>query len=320
MNGLQIIRPGWHATIQDAGRIRAQQAGLTEGGAADEHAYRWANKLLDNPPGAACVEVLMGQFEAVFDVSTMIAVTGADLAPTLNGRPIAPWSTLSVRPGDRIVFERPVSGLRAYLAVLGGWQTPVCFGSRTTVVREGLGGLDGGALKQGDWLPCESGLRGPAKARQLADRYRPDYRLPLTLKLVPGYQYEQFSALDRQRFIAGTYTVSQRIDRMGYRLEGPAITPGTSGVISEGIALGAVQFPRDGQPIVLLRDRQTIGGYPKIGCVSSLSCSALTQRGPGARVHFEFVSLESVQADRLLFNRYFDLGQWQDAQQTVSWP
>lgn len=320
MTGLEIIRPGWHATVQDGGRIRAQQVGLSEGGAADEHAYRWANKLLDNPPGAACVEILMGQFEAVFTGDTVIALAGAELSATLNDQPLTNWSTQTVRAGDRIVFQRPINGLRAYLAVAAGWQTPLSFGSRSTVVREGLGGLDGGVLKAGDVLPFFSGLRGPDRVRQLASRYIPDYAHPLTLKLVPGYQYEHFSSLDRQRLISGTYTVSQRIDRMGYRLEGPAIKSDITGVISEGIALGAVQFPKDGQPIVLLRDRQTIGGYPKLGCVSSLSCSQLSQRGPGASIQFEFVDLASVQAERLLFNRYFDLGQWHDSGQTLRWP
>ncbi|WP_240753930.1 biotin-dependent carboxyltransferase family protein [Natronospirillum operosum] len=318
MNNLRIITPGWFTIIQDRGRKGAQRAGLTEGGAADEHAYLWANKLLDNPMNAACLEVLMGNFEAVLSADALLSVTGADLEFSINGQPAENWSTHPVQAGDRIEFRRPLNGLRAYLGVAGGWLTPELFSSRSVVTREGLGGLDGGPLREHDELPF-----GPQQAtfrRQLAPRYIPDYSSPLTLRLVPCYQHDLFSPQDRRRFSSEEYRISQRIDRMGYRLEGPVITPEVGGIISEGIALGAVQVPRDGQPIVLLRDRQTIGGYPKIGCVSSLGCSQLAQRGPGAPIQFEFVTLESVQAERLLFNRFFAASQWHSSGEELVWP
>ncbi|MCH8550726.1 MAG: biotin-dependent carboxyltransferase family protein [Natronospirillum sp.] len=318
MSVLRINKPGWFSVIQDSGRRGAQRSGLTEGGAADEHAYRWANKLLDNPMNAACVEVLMGNFSATLTDDALIAVTGADLDFRINDQPADNWSTHFLQGGDRIAFTGPRNGMRAYLGVAGGWLTPTCFGSRSVVVREGLGGFNGGPLVADDRLPFKPAER--QHKRQLAPRYIPDYSRPLTLKVVPGYQCLQFGATDRRRFTTGEYEVSQRIDRMGYRLEGPRIVPENSGVISEGIALGAIQVPRDGQPIVLLRDRQTIGGYPKIGCVTSLGCSQLSQRGPGTMVRFEFINLEQAQSERLVFNRFFAASQWHPAGQTVVWP
>ncbi|MEX1056617.1 MAG: biotin-dependent carboxyltransferase family protein, partial [Natronospirillum sp.] len=293
MSVLIVNRPGFQTLLQDQGRQGSQRAGLTEGGAADQHAYRWANKLLDNGNNAACLEILMGQFDATVTDDVLIAVTGADLAFTINGKAAENWSSHWLQAGDKIAFNRPLSGLRAYLAVAGGWQTPQCFGSRSVVIREHLGGLDGGPIKAGDRLVFNEQQR--QAQRQLAPQYIPDYQADLTLQVVPGYQYAEFSGLDRRRFTSSRYTISNQIDRMGYRLKGPIIVPKIDGVISEGIAMGAVQVPRDGQPIVLLRDRQTIGGYPKIGCVSSLCCSKLSQRGPGAQVTFEFAELADLQ-------------------------
>jgi allophanate hydrolase subunit 2 len=125
------------------------------------------------------------------------------------------------------------------------------------------------------------------------------------LGVIPGYQYERFSAVERMKFFSGTYQVSTNIDRMGYRLQGEPINSGSSGIISEGIALGAVQIPADGQPIILLRDRQTIGGYPKIGCVFSLDLARLAQRKPGGRVEFTLLDLAAAENRRVLYDHQF---------------
>lgn len=303
MRALLIDRPGILALVQDRGRRGVQHAGLTEGGAADLHAYYWANKLLANDPYAACVEILVGQFAATFMEDAVIAVTGADQGFSINGQTAANWCTHKIKAGDQIRFQQAAVGLRAYLSVAGGWQTPEVFASRSVVVREGLGGVNGGPLKAGDQLP----FLPPPKwlHRQVCKEFIPDYRAPLSLKVVPGYQYHQFDARQRQRLVSEVYQISNQIDRMGYRLHGPPIAPPTQGVVSEGIALGAVQVPGDGQPIVLLQDRQTIGGYPKLGCVTSLSCSQLSQRGAGVQVRFEWVDVVQAQKERVGFERFF---------------
>lgn len=303
MRALVVDRPGILALIQDSGRRGVQHAGLTEGGAADLHAYYWANRLLANEPKAACVEILVGQFAATFMEDAVIAVTGADLGFSINGQMAANWCTHKARAGDQIRFPQASVGLRAYLAVAGGWQTPVVFGSRSVVVREGIGGLHGGPLKAGDQIPFAPMPKW--LHRQVPEEFIPDYSEPLTLKVVPGYQYHKFAARQRQRLVSQAYQISPHIDRMGYRLQGPPIAPPGPGLISEGIALGAIQVPGDGQPIILLQDRQTIGGYPKLGCVTSLSCSQLSQRGPGVQVSFEWVDVKQAQMERVRFEGFF---------------
>ena len=302
MANLHIIKPGWQSTIQDLGRQGYFRSGLSEGGALDEIAFRWANVLLNNPPNAACIEILMGNFEAEFEQATCIAITGADLGCTLNGQAVGNWQSLTVKKGDRIRFNSPVSGLRAYLAIAEGWQTPIQFGSRSTVLREKLGGLDGHKLQAGQQLAYQANLVEAPK-QILKPQWIPNYNAELILKVLPSYQYEQFSETAKRRFFTSEYSVSQRIDRMGYRLEGPAVMAANQQLISEGIAMGAIQVPPDGQPIVLLKDRQTIGGYPKLGCVGSLDCSLLSQQAPGKQVRFELSDVATVQIERRLFER-----------------
>lgn len=301
MAKLTIIKPGWQSTLQDLGRQGYFRSGLSEGGALDEYAFRWANALLNNPGNAACIEILMGNFEAEFDCAATLAIAGADLDCRINGQSIANWQSLSVTKGDRICFSSPVTGLRAYLAVAGGWQTPVQFGSRSTVLREKLGGLDGEKLKSEQQISYLTSIDAPTHS--LNPRWIPDYRADLVLKVVAGYQYEAYSDSAKRRFFTSEYSVSQRIDRMGYRLEGPAVNADNQQLISEGIAMGSIQVPPDGQPIILLKDRQTIGGYPKLGCVGALDCSLLSQRAPGSQVRFELSDVATVQIERQLFER-----------------
>lgn len=318
MTELTVRQPGWQATIQDAGRSGYFQQGLSQGGAVDEHAYYWANKVLGNEAGAACIEILLGNFEAEIGADTTIVVTGADIPVTLNGDAIENWCSHRVRRGDVIRFGQAKSGLWAYLGVAGGWQTPQQFGSRSVVLREQLGGLDGGPLKKGDRLPFEQMPEQPLRCVPWA--HRPDYKSPLTVKVIPGYQYEQFSLVARRTFETADFEVTNDINRMGFKLSGPAVAANAQKLASEGIAYGAIQIPPHGQPIVLLKDRQTIGGYPKIGCVASLDCARLSQCSPGTRVRFEFTDVDSVQAERRLFDRFFSLSQWVDDDRMIAWP
>ena len=166
------------------------------------------------------------------------------------------------------------------------------FGSTSTVVREGIGGLRGEKLAAGDRLPCrpsraQTGLRLPRE-------WWPQYSGQVELRVIPGYQYTHFPRLQQRRFFSLEWQVDQRSDRMGYRLQGPALQCELQGILSEGICLGAIQVPADGQPIVLLNDRQTIGGYPKIGAALSLDTARLAQLRPGGRVRFRAISPEEA--------------------------
>ncbi|MBW4934062.1 5-oxoprolinase subunit C family protein [Marinobacter sp. F4206] len=299
----EVLNPGMLTLIQDIGRQGYQHMGVTTGGPMDEHAFLWANRLLENPLDAAQLEITFGRLSLLAHSDTWIALTGADLGARINDRAVQPWQTYRITQGDRIDFGIPVSGLRAYLAVSGGVQTPAKLGSRATVSREKLGGLDGTGAKlaEGDRIPIGT----PAPVRETSVPYSdiPDYRKPLRLGVVPGYQYRHFQTAARNRFFSGEYEVSQNIDRMGYRLSGAAIHCDLDGIISEGIAYGAIQVPADGQPIVLMKDRQTIGGYPKIGSLSALGAGQLAQRAPGASVSFYPTDVAEAEARRMIFNQ-----------------
>jgi biotin-dependent carboxylase-like uncharacterized protein len=318
MTELTVRKPGWQTTIQDNGRKGYCCHGLSQGGALDEHAYRWVNKLLDNDVIDACVEILLGNFEAEFGADTVIALAGADIPVTLNSQPLNLWCSHRVQRGDVIRFGQARSGLRAYLGVAGGWQTPQQFGSRSVVMRERLGGLDGGPLKKGDRLAYNTATE--RALRCVPPRHRPDYQKKLTVKVIPGYQIDHFDIVARRTFETADYTISNDISRMGYKLTGPVVAAQTEKLASEGIAYGAVQIPPDGQPIVLLRDRQTIGGYPKIGCVARLDCARLSQCSPGSLVSFEFADIDQVQAERRLFDRFFTASQWVNDPRQIAWP
>ncbi len=311
----EVIRPGFLSLVQDYGRYGQQHLGMATGGPLDEHAFLWANRLLGNHYNCATLEITLGQVRLHAQQTTRIAIAGGDLGACINDQPIAPWCSYRIGAGDSLSFAGPRKGLRAYLAVCGGFEAPLRYGSCATVMREACGGLhgDGRRLEAGDRLglrqqrgDCARIANGPSQ--QVPPRFVPDYTAPLCLRLLPAYQYHHFDRAQREQLFSSDYRVSPDSDRMGYRLTGPAIGSGLDGIISEGIAYGAVQVPGDGQPIVLLRDRQTIGGYPKVGCVAALDAAQLAQRAPGAVVRFREGDLGAVEAQRQAFNQFFGIG------------
>ncbi|PML81891.1 biotin-dependent carboxyltransferase family protein [Enterovibrio norvegicus] len=298
-----VINPGMLTLIEDSGRQGFQHLGITTGGPMDEHAFYWANRLLGNSPDASQLEITFGQLQLVANAAISVAITGADLAARLNDKPIQPWCTYALKKGDTLAFGAPVNGLRAYLAVVGGFQVEEKLGSASTVKREQLGGLSGNGdpLKKGDVLHFTPHAEPIV---QRAPKWTiPDYNAPLELGVMPAYQNASFSHDEQMTFFTNNYEVSQNIDRMGYRLSGTPIKSRLDGIISEGIAFGAIQIPNDGQPIVLMKDRQTIGGYPKIGCLSSLGAGQLSQRQPGQIVTFTSMDVADAEVERRLFNR-----------------
>ena len=292
MTGIRIEQPGILSLLQDQGRFGQSQLGLTTGGPADAHAFRWANALLDNAPGSCCIEISMGGLEFTMLQASRIAVCGADMALSINQQPQPLWQSHSVQQGDVIELAMATTGLRSYLAVDGGFQLKPQFGSVATVLREGIGGVDGTKLQAGQQLAIGASQNQPNW--RLPASFHPDYQAPLTLRLIEGYQSDDFSQASKQLFYQYAFKVSRQSDRMGYRLEGPALSCQRSSMLSEGISYGAVQVPPDGQPIVLLTDRQTLGGYPKLGSVLSLDCWQLAQRSAGAELHFEAISMEQA--------------------------
>ncbi len=286
--GFRVNQPGLLSLLQDSGRFGQHRIGLTNGGPLDAAAFNLCNRLLQNPANSTLIEVSFGGLQLEARVDTFLCVTGAQMPLSINGNARDHCRVHPVQAGDRIQLDYATNGCRAYLGVADGFDIPPSFGSAATVMREDIGGLTGGKLQAGDELEC-------AEIRQRRQLFIPPemqthYHNDITVRVIPGYQQARFPRLQQRRFFSSAYTVSDRCDRMGYRLEGPAIECEIEGILSEGICQGAIQIPADGQPIVLLNDRQTIGGYPKIGAALSLDTALLAQLTPGATVHFAPVS------------------------------
>lgn len=301
MTGLRILNPGPRTTVQDGGRTGYQHHGLAAGGAADLRAWRWANHMLDNPTNAACLEITLGGFTATADGPLLMAITGAADQARLNGRPLPGWSVFLMQQGDRIEIPVSGTGLLTYLAVAGGWQTRCFLGSRSAVVRERF--TDLGTVRTDDRVPALPAAKLDTDDRRLRRRLPKSHRAPpgeARLKLVPGPDQHLFSRADLARLVQRPYQITADSDRMGYRLDGaPLLSPG--GVTSRGVNCGTVQIPGDGKPVVLLNDRQTMGGYPVIGTVPRLDCGRLAQCRPGDRVWFCWSDVAECQGERMIY-------------------
>lgn len=293
---IRVTRAGPLALLQDAGRFGVRHLGVTQGGPADQYSWAWANRLAGNNWGAAALEVTLGGLSLEAQRDLTIAVTGADLGATLDGQPLPLWRPVPWKAGQTLAFGTPVHGLRAYLAVAGGIDAEPVLGSVACVVREQLGGLDGQgrALAVGDTLSV-----GPATGAERLDPAPPgvaiDWSAPVVLDLIPGAQMGSFTGRSLYDAFNADWQVDTRADRMGVRLTGPRLFSDVRSLVSEGINLGSVQVPPDGQPIALLNDRQTIGGYPRLGALTPLAASRLAQCAPG-----EIVRLRAVGADAAL--------------------
>ena len=304
---LQVLTAGFLTLLQDYGRYGYQSIGVTNGGPLDEHAFLWANRLLNNDYNAAQLEVSYGGFSATFTQDSVIAICGADLGATLNQQKISPWRSYCVNSGDIIQFAAPVSGLRCYLAVKGGFNVTQQLSSCATVLREKLGGLsqDGSKIVEGDTLDY-SGYTN-AINKQVPTKFIPEYSKEILLRYIPNTSVNSAGELAQQHFTKSCYEVTQNIDRMGYRLCGEPIVTPLTGIISQGISMGSIQVPKDGQPIVLMRDRQTMGGYPLIGCVSYLDLCMLAQSLPGTKVFFTPIDVSEAETELILHKQFFNV-------------
>ncbi|GAB3369455.1 5-oxoprolinase subunit C family protein [Azotobacter armeniacus] len=304
MKGLAVIRPGPLSLVQDAGRLGWQHLGVSPAGPLDVHAAAWANRLLDNPWGTPLLEIALGGVELESTLDTWVALCGAELAITVDGAPRPNWSRFALRAGQRLSLGFARSGQRAYLAVAGGFRAGAVLGSVATQGREGLGGLheDGQPLRAGDLLPCAPASRSGAAS--VPWRFVPDYRAEVCLRVMLGGDAGDFSVAGRQHFFARVWRLSPQSDRMGARLLGEPLQAPTR-QWSLGVVTGAIQVPPDGQPIVLLADRQTMGGYPILGWVHPLDLGLLAQCPAHRTVRFKRVKLKVVQEELRGFYRFF---------------
>jgi len=295
MSDLLVQEPGPLTTVQDIGRFGHLRVGIPTSGPMDRDAFVLGNRLVGNPDGAAGLEcTLVGPRLELTD-DRLVAVTGADVAPTLNGAAMPAWQAVPARAGDVLRLGPARSGVRAYLAIAGGLATPPVLGSRATYVRGRLGGLEGRAVRKGDRLPLGAAAPGPAR-RVRAGRV-PAYGAEITVAVILGPQDDRFTAAGIDAFLSGPYELLPQSDRMGARLKGPFIehTRGHD-IVSDGVPMGGIQVIGEGQPIVLLADRQSAGGYTKIATVCSFDLGRIAQLKPGGRLTFRRVTVAEAHA------------------------
>ncbi len=308
----QVTRAGLLTTVQDLGRYGMQRFGVPASGAMDRHSLRVANRLVGNADTAAALEITLVGPALQFDSDTLIALCGGNLGAVINDMPLPMNRPVWIARGSRLAFGQCVAGCRAYLALAGGVDVPEVLGSRSTYLRAGFGGFQGRALKAGDrvdaLVAAQSYFQGLRESQAFtvngfaapkwsvrADSARLSSH-PQHIRFVAGRHWEHLPPSVRNRFAGENFRVGTASDRMGYRLEGGNLERHDYGdIASEAVAFGTIQLPPDGNPIVLMADRQTVGGYPRVGEVASVDLPLLAQLKPGDTLSFERIALSEAQ-------------------------
>jgi antagonist of KipI len=281
MNVLRVAQPGLLTTVQDLGRPNAITAGVPPGGAMDRFAIRAANLLVGNLDGDAALECTGSGPHLVAEHACLAAVTGADLDPHVNSRPAPMWTAFLLGEGAQLTFAGRRAGARSYVAIAGGIEADRWFGSASTYLLVARGGMHGRPLKAGDVIATgREPARSLVSGRTLGRSLRPDYS-DHTLHAIAGPHLKRLDADSRAALFGPGFRVGREADRMGYRLDGPALTTTGDELLSYGLVMGAVQVPRGGTPILLMADHQTAGGYPVPAVIASASVPIAAQLLPG---------------------------------------
>jgi 5-oxoprolinase (ATP-hydrolysing) subunit C len=297
---IEILATGPLCSVQDTGRKGYRNLGVSVAGAMDTLALRIGNILVGNEQGAAGIEVTVFPFKARFAANARIAITGADCRASIGDRALLPWWSVDVVPGDVLALHPPRGGARAYVLASGGIDVPVVLNSRSTDIKVGFGGFEGRCLRRGDVVgvhapsasmggPGPSGGFGVFPPNDVLDTTftkRVDRDVTL-VRALPGPEHDAFSGAAQHAFWNTAWVVTPDSNRIGYRLQGPELLPARSlSLLSHGIVPGVVQVPPVGQPIVMMSDAQTSGGYPKIATVVEADLWRLAQAPLGSRVQF----------------------------------
>ena len=318
---IRVVKPGALSTLQDLGRFGYQRYGVIVDGAMDEWAHRAANLLVGTLESEATLEITLIGPSLAFDERAVIAICGADLSPRIGERDVPMDRPVRLRAGSLLEFGRRRGGCRAYLAVRGGYSVTPVMESKSTYLRGGFGGFEGRALRKGDTITIgEAADDAPVSALRDSDapfvapasawvaRSRSAATEVQTVRVVQGAQWPFFSESARRAFTTAEFTLTPSSDRMGYRLEGAKLaTRDPIEMISEGVSFGTIQVPPDGNPIILMADCQTTGGYPKIAQAASVDLPILAQMMPGQTMRFELISLDLAQELYLAREREFRL-------------
>ncbi|MEY8331986.1 biotin-dependent carboxyltransferase family protein [Lachnospiraceae bacterium 47-T17] len=294
--GIRVLKAGMLTTVQDLGRTGYQSQGFSVAGVMDVRSFKIANLLLDNPENEAVLEFTLIGPTLQFTSETIVAITGGDFTPTLNGEPVPMYQALYINRGDILKFGSARTGSRGYLSFSSYLDIPVVMGSRCTNLKSRIGGFKGRKLKDEDYINFR--IKRRYLPFFLSRKLKPDdfSQESAVLRVVMGPQDDMFDRQGIETFLSREYTVTSDFDRMGCRLEGPFIAQKASmDMISDGIAYGSVQVPSHGKPIILLSDRQTTGGYPKIATVASVDIPKLVQRKTDHRIRFEAIRVQEAQ-------------------------
>jgi antagonist of KipI len=287
---IEVIRPGLQTTVQDLGRWGCQAYGVPVAGAMDVRSHRIANALLGNPAGAATLEIAFAGPELLFDAPCTVAAAGAEFIVTVDGAPVPMYRVIDVAAGNRLAFGERLRGARGYLAVGGGISVPPVLGSRSTHLKSRMGGIDGRALVRGDRVAfgvgAEFAVAGPFQSRPGGAEFSA-LHMSQRIRVLPGPDESHFNEYALETLQSGPYVLTQESDRMAFRLEGARLQhKGSADIISDATPLGTIQVPASGQPVLLMADRQTTGGYPRIGSVIAADIPAVAQMGPGDALTF----------------------------------
>ncbi|ADU32391.1 biotin-dependent carboxyltransferase family protein [Evansella cellulosilytica] len=298
MNVFEVIEPGLHTTIQDLGREGYKRFGIVTSGAMDDLSFQIGNLLLGNDRNAAGLEMTMlGPSLHVLN-DTHIVITGANLSPMIDDKPIRMWKTVKLHKGEKLHFGKPIEGARAYLLVAGGIDAPIMMGSKSTYEKAKIGGIHGGPLKEKDVL-CANEVYGNIKyERSISSTIIPNIETNSRIRVIPGPQDNMFTQEAIARFYSSTFKISSQSDRMGYRIEGEAIEHKSEReMITDGVTKGSIQVPGDKNPIILMADSQTSGGYPKIASVISVDLWKVAQKLPGQTLTFQKITLQQAHTE-----------------------
>ncbi|MEB9410399.1 biotin-dependent carboxyltransferase [Bacillus sp. 007/AIA-02/001] len=306
---VEVLHAGMFTTVQDLGRSYYQQFGVPVGGAMDKNALRLINMLVGNEENEAGLEMTILGPKLLIKKTTLLAIGGVDMEPLLNGERIPLWRPILAEEGSMLCFGKVKNGCRAYVTFAGGIHIEGTMGSKSTYIRAAIGGIEGRMLKKGDCF--QIGTYSEMANRFIQDLQKderiktkwvisnsvlPKYKKHPKLRVIADFEYDQFTEESRKAFFTKEYKVSNYADRMGYRVEGEVLNRiEEKEILSSPVTFGTIQVPNGGQPIILMADRQTTGGYPRMGNIISVDLPLLAQLKPGDYVSFEKITLEEAE-------------------------
>ncbi|PYZ96858.1 allophanate hydrolase [Alteribacter lacisalsi] len=307
---IKVLKPGLQTTVQDNGRAGYYETGMPPSGALDQYSYAVANMLAGNKKGAAVLEITYMGPELSFEQDTVIAVTGAAIPPKINGESVSSWETLEVKKGDILSFDFVKQGARSYLAVAGGIDVPSVMNSRSTYTLCGIGGYEGRALEGDDWLSVgDLKERNIKTGTRVKEQYIPDFPKNHEIRVITGLCNYRLTDESKQRFLNLEWTVTPEANRVGYRLKGerlefvPREQPfgagsNPSNVVDLGYPIGSIQIPDGVEPIALLNDAVTGGGYATVATIISTDLNKIAQAKTNEKIKFTSVTMEEAMQAR----------------------